>query len=116
MSCTLSLVCTHTHTRTHRALENQINDLVTKITEGQGLPWPKPAHLKRLASYEKTRVMLLRQLEIKLRVRQPDEFVMATEPQIAHVVRKVYPNALQVFWFMGVYSMRVLGQRVYFWV
>ena len=76
----------HTHTHTHRALENQIQDLVTKITEGQGLPWPKPAHLKRLASYEKTRVMLLRQLEIKLGVRQPDEFVMATEPQIAHVV------------------------------
>ena len=61
--------------------------MVTKITEGQGLPWPKPAHLKKIASYEKTRVMLLRQLEIKLRVRQPDELVMATEPQIAHVVR-----------------------------
>lgn len=59
---------------------------MTKITEGQGLPWPKPAHLKRLASYEKTRVMLLRHLEVKLRVRQPDAFVMATEPQIAHIV------------------------------
>lgn len=77
---------TNTCAHTHRTLENQIQDLVTKITEGQGLPWPKPAHLKRLASYEKTRVMLLRQLEVKLKVRQPDEFVMATEPQIAHVV------------------------------
>ena len=85
-------ITAHTHTLTHitshhlRTLENQIQELVTKIIDGQGLPWPKPAHLKRLASYEKTRVMLLRQLEVKLGVRQPDEFVMATEPQIAHVV------------------------------
>ena len=60
---------THTHTHNFRALENQNQELVTKITEGQGLPWPMQAHLKRLAGYEKTRVMLLQHMEVRLKVR-----------------------------------------------
>lgn len=36
-------------------------------------------------------MMLLRHLEIKLKVREPDTFVMATEPQIANVVSRNDP-------------------------
>ena len=67
-------------------LELQIQDLVSKIVDGQGLPWPKPAYLKRLASQEKTRVLVLRLLEEKLGVREPGETVMATSDQIIAVV------------------------------
>ena len=67
-------------------LEGQIQELVKRVVEGQGLPWPKPAGLKKLASHEKTRVMVLRQLEVELAVRNPDDLRMATSPQIAVVV------------------------------
>ena len=57
--------------------------------EGQGLPWPKPAYLKRLAGQERSRVMVLRILEEKLGIREPGEMVMATSEQIIAVVSEV---------------------------
>ena len=70
-----------------RALEFQIQEIVTKILDGQGLPWPKPPSLKRLVSHEKTRVLILRLLEIKLGVRRQDEMTMFTNSRIMPVVR-----------------------------
>lgn len=68
-------------------MELQIQELVVKIMEGQGLPWPKPAYLKRLAYQERSRVMVLRLLEEKLGIREAGEMVMATSDQIIAVVR-----------------------------
>ena len=67
-------------------LEVQIYDLALRIVEGQGLPWPKPAYLRRVANHEKTRILVLRQLEVKLGVREAGEMVMATGDQIIAVV------------------------------
>lgn len=61
---------------------------MSKITDGQGLPWPKPAYLKRLAYQERSRVVLLRLLEEKLGIRESGEMVMATSEQIIAVVRE----------------------------
>ena len=69
-----------------RALEHQLLDVVMKILDGQGISWPKPPGLKRLASQEKTRVMVLRLLEVKLGLRKPNSFSTATQPQIQPVV------------------------------
>ena len=69
-----------------RALEHQLLDVVMKVLDGQGISWPKPPGLKRLASQEKTRVMVLRLLEVKLGLRKPDSFSTTTQPQIQPVV------------------------------
>lgn len=74
--------------------ESQIYDLVGKLLSGQGLPWLKSAGLKHLASHEKTRVMLLRLLEMKLGVRTPNMFVMSTE---LYVLPKVSVLSVAVF-------------------
>ena len=52
---------------------------MSKLLSGQGLPWLKSVGLKYLAGHERTRIMLLRLLELKLGVRTPDMFVMSTE-------------------------------------
>ncbi len=70
------------------ALEMQIYDLAVRIVEGQGLPWPKPSYLKRMASQEKTRVLMLRLIEEKLGVREPGNMELATGDQIIAVVRE----------------------------
>ena len=69
-----------------RVLEHQIQELVQKLLDGQGLPLIKSPSLRRMAGYEKTRVMVLRQLETDLGVRRPGELKMATDPQILPVV------------------------------
>ena len=69
-----------------RTIDNQIVDIVTKVVAGQGIPWLRSAALKRLAGYEKTRVVILRHLEERVGVRTGSEVVMATSPQISHVV------------------------------
>lgn len=74
--------------------ESQIHDLVGKLLSGQGLPWLKSVGLKHLASHEKTRVMLLRLLELKLGVRTPNMFVMSTE---LYVLPKVSVSSMAVF-------------------
>ena len=67
-------------------MDNQVMEFVGKVVSGQGLPWPKPAALKRLAMYEKTRVLILRHLEEKLGVRTSNDVVMATSAQVTPVV------------------------------
>ena len=69
-----------------RALEYQIQELVQKLLDGQGLPLIKPPALRRMASYEKTRVMVLRQLEMQLGIRRPSNLTLATDSQILPVV------------------------------
>ena len=56
------------------------------MIDGQGLPLIKPPALRRMAGYEKTRVLVLRQLESQLGVRRPDELKLATGSQILTVV------------------------------
>lgn len=68
-------------------MEYQIQELVQKLLDGQGLPLIKPLALRRMAGYEKTRVMVLRQLETQLGVRRADGLKMATDSQI---LPKVY--------------------------
>ena len=68
------------------SLELQIHELVTKIADGQGLPWPKPAYLRRLAYQERSRVLVLRQLEERLGTRETGDTVMAKSEQIIAVV------------------------------
>ena len=75
----------HSCTRS-RTLEYQIQELVQKLLDGQGLPLIKPPALRRMAGYEKTRVMVLRQLETQLGLRRPGELTMATDSQILPVV------------------------------
>ena len=70
----------------HRALEYQIQELVHRLLDGQGLPLIKPPALRRMSGYEKTRVMVLRMLETVLGVRRPGELKMATDSQILPVV------------------------------
>ena len=70
----------------YRVLEHQIQELVQKLLDGQGLPLIKPPALRRMAGYEKTRVMVLRQLEMELGVRRPGDLKMATDSQILPVV------------------------------
>ena len=70
----------------YRVLEHQIQELVQKLLDGQGLPLIKPPALRRMAGYEKTRVMVLRQLETELGVRRPGDLKMATDSQILPVV------------------------------
>ena len=69
-----------------RALEYQIQELVQKLLDGQGLPLIKPPALRRMSGYEKTRVMVLRQLETELGVRRAGELKMATDSQILPTV------------------------------
>ena len=59
---------------------------MSKVAEGQGLPWPKPAYLKRLAYQERSRVQVLRLLEEKLGTREAGDMVMAKSQQIIAVV------------------------------
>ena len=56
--------------------------------DGQGIPWPKPLGMKTLAAEERSRVAVLRMLEVRLGVRKPSDTVMATQEQIQHVVRR----------------------------
>lgn len=71
-------------------MEYQIQELVQKLLDGQGLPLIKPPALRRMAGYEKTRVMVLRQLETQLGLRRPNELKMATDSQILPVVGWAY--------------------------
>ncbi len=57
-----------------------------KILDGQGLPWPKPPGLKRLATFEKTRVVVLRLLETKLGLRRSSELATSVDTEILLVV------------------------------
>ena len=90
----------------------QIYDLAVRIIEGQGLPWPKPAYLKRLASQEKTRVLVLRLLEEKLGVREPGDMELATGDQIIAVVSGWVGFHLTIF-DVGTYLMPA---SKYYWL
>jgi hypothetical protein len=90
-----------THTK---VLEHQIQELVQKLLDGQGLPLIKPPALRRMAGYEKTRVMVLRQLETELGVRRPGDLKMATDSQIlpVGVSKAVYRGLLDLLkYFLG---------------
>ena len=65
-----------------------IKELVTRITSGQGLPWPKPPAFKKIVGEERNRVALLRQLELRLGVREQTELVWSVRGEIGPVVSK----------------------------
>ncbi len=71
-------------------MDNQIVEIVSKVVGGSGISWPKPASLKRLSAYEKTRVLILRHLEERLGVRTSNDVVLATNAQITPVVSAAY--------------------------
>ncbi len=67
-------------------MDSQIVEIVSKVMGGSGIPWPKPASLKRLSAFEKTRVLILRHLEERLGIRTSNDVVLATSTQITPVV------------------------------
>lgn len=70
----------------HSELETQIKDIVGRIGAGHGLPWPKPLSLKALASDERSRVALLRLLELRLGVRKQTNFLLSSNGEIVPIV------------------------------
>ena len=68
--------------------EQDIKELVTRISTGQGLPWPKPLVFKKIISEERSRVALLRQLELCLKLREQDEMVQSVREEIRPVVSR----------------------------
>ena len=61
-------------------------EIVSKVVGGSGISWPKPASLKRLSAFEKTRVFILRHLEERLGIRTSNDVVLSTSSQITPVV------------------------------
>lgn len=67
-------------------LETQIKDIVGRIGAGQGLPWPKTAALKSIVSQERSRVALLRLLELRLGVREQTNLLLSADGEIVPAV------------------------------
>ena len=82
-----------------------MNELVARLLDGQGLPWPKPPYLKQVASQERARVLALRMLETRLGVRRPTDTVMATSTQM----RPVVSESVQFEVVFCVYTYRIVG-------
>lgn len=67
-------------------MEQHIKELVGRIGNGQGLPWPKPQYFKKIVSEEKSRVALLRLLELRLCIREQTEMLLSVQQEIKPVV------------------------------
>ena len=67
-------------------LETQIKEIVGRIGAGHGLPWPKPVALKTIASDERSRVALIRLLELRLGVRKQTNLLLSANGEIVPVV------------------------------
>lgn len=106
----LSLPSLHPLSPPSSSLELQMQELVMKIMDGQGLPWPKPAYLKRLAYQERSRVCVLRILEEKLGIREPSDTALASSDQIIAVVSDSGSYVCMYVW------SNVLGQPAYVFV
>lgn len=59
---------------------------MTRISTGQGLPWPKPASFKKMIGEERHRVTLLKMIELRLRVRKQNTLLQAVDKDIRPVV------------------------------
>lgn len=70
-------------------METQIKELVGRIGAGQGLPWPKTAALKSIVSDERSRVALLRLLELRLGIRRQTNLLLSANGEIRPVVSVV---------------------------
>lgn len=73
-------------TLSHSSSEQDIKELVTRVSTGQGLPWPKPLVFKKIIGEERSRVALLRQLELRLELREQNEMVQSVREEIRPVV------------------------------
>ena len=71
-------------------LETQIKDIVYRVGAGQGLPWPKSVALKTIASEERSRVALLRLLELRLGIRQQNNLLLSANGEIVPIVSYLY--------------------------
>jgi len=96
-----------------RALESQIHNLVNKLLSGQSLPWSKPIELKRLATHEKTRVMVLRLLEVKLGVRTPDVLVMSSGMYVVPKVSTCIPISMFPALVTTLYSIYTMSTHTH---
>ncbi|XP_011405011.1 PREDICTED: MAP kinase-activating death domain protein-like [Amphimedon queenslandica] len=79
-------------------LETQIKDIVCRVGAGQGLPWPKSVALKTIASEERSRVALLRLLELRLGIRQQNNLLLSANGEIVPIIvsRAVYKGVLDL--------------------
>ena len=57
-----------------------------RIGAGQGLPWPKSQALKTIATDERSRVALLRVLEVRVATREQTETNLSANGEIRPVV------------------------------
>lgn len=71
-------------------LETQIKDIVSRVGSGQGLPWPKSMALKSIVSQERSRVALLRLLELRLGIRHQTNLLLSANGEIIPVVSASY--------------------------
>ena len=69
-------------------LETQIKDIVGRIGDGNGLPWPKPQALKIISGEERSRIALLRVLEVRLGMRRQTDTKLSADGEIKPVVSK----------------------------
>ncbi len=67
-------------------LEMQIKDIVGRIGDGHGLPWYKTQSLKTIAAEERSRIALLRVLEVRLAVRKQTDTKLSANGEIKPVV------------------------------
>jgi hypothetical protein len=83
-------------------LETQIKELVARIGAGHGLPWPKPLFLKAIATEERSRVALLRLLELRLGIRKQTNLLLSADREVVPVMvsRSVYKGILDLLKYL----------------
>ena len=64
----------------------QIKEIVGRIGDGNGLPWYKTQALKTISSEERSRIALLRVLEVRLGVRKQTDAKLSADGEIKPVV------------------------------
>lgn len=67
-------------------LEMQIKEIVGRIGDGNGLPWYKSHALKTISMEERSRIALLRVLEVRLGVRNQTDTKLSADGEIKPVV------------------------------
>lgn len=63
---------------------------MSRVGSGQGLPWPKSMALKSIVSQERSRVALLRLLELRLGIRHQTNLLLSANGEIIPVVSTSY--------------------------
>lgn len=95
-------------------LETQIKDIVRRIGAGQGLPWPKSQVLKTIATDERSRVALLRVLEVRVGTREQTETNLSANGEIRPVAvsKMVYKGVLDLLKYLMQFIEAELAKEI----